>query len=184
MQNLMELMDTHSDSSHIRRRDKKQRFYIDNEFVDQGYLSFSRRAASVYFALARHANAENQDCFPSYELLMKETGIKNRSSIARAIDALENANTISVKRSRNRKGNHYYLLDTSQWRKLNSLSSKTVSTVSTTSPKQSRFRRLNRSSGETGNQHMKSTNEIIENKSKIPEDIRKWSEDFRRRLRE
>jgi hypothetical protein len=150
----------------VRELKKKTRFYTDNEFLDKGYASFFGRKSLIYFVLEKYANAKTQTCFPSYKTIMKETGIKNRNTIAKTINAFEYLNLVGIKRSKGRKPNIYYLLDSSQWKPLNSIILDTVRTVLKITHKQYQKWRFNSSRGDTKNHISKSTKEIKENNQK------------------
>lgn len=100
-----------------RRHKKKTRLFIDNEFFSKGYAAQYRKLSliDVYCVLAKHANYQSQLCFPSYEKIMRESGLKNRNAIAKAINKLEELNIIQVFRSKGRGANKYLLQDTSVW---------------------------------------------------------------------
>jgi hypothetical protein len=106
----------------IRRREKKTRFYIDNEYLDKGYAkAFSTSISMVYAVLARHANARNQTCFPSIETIMRKGGIGNRNTVVAAIKKLEEYNFIVVDHSKGRRSNLYVLLDSQHWKSINDI---------------------------------------------------------------
>lgn len=113
---------THSDSVSdfpIRIRSKKTRFFIDNEYLGWGYAkNLSKHATLAYIALARHANAKTQACFPSMETIVREVGICNKRYVSRGIKELEKYNIIFVDRPTKRGVNVYHLLDTERWKRL------------------------------------------------------------------
>ena len=113
---------THKDSISdfpIRIRGKKTRFFIDNEYLGWGYAkNLSKHATLAYIALARHANAKTQACFPSMETIVREVGICNKRYVSRGIKELEKYNIIFVDRPTKRGVNVYHLLDTERWKRL------------------------------------------------------------------
>jgi DNA-binding transcriptional regulator GbsR (MarR family) len=156
-------MAKYSDGFLVRDKNKKTRFYIDNEFLEKGYANLLGRKCLVYFALARHANAESQSCFPSYEIIMKETGIHNRNVVAKTINALEYLNMIGIKRMKGRKRNVYYLIDSSFWKPLNERVIENVKMVLRMTTKKYQKWRFNSNGVNTRNQINNSTKEIKEN---------------------
>lgn len=156
-------MNNYQDGYLVRTRDKKSRFYIDNEFFNNGYAELLGRKALVYFVLAKYANARTQTCFPSYETLMKQSGVKHRSLIPKVLRALIHLRLIAVKRSKGRHSNRYYLLDVSEWKPLDSTICGTVGTVLKMSTQQYRNWILNRTNSGTGNLSLNSTYKIPPN---------------------
>jgi len=112
------------------RQKKKQSFWINNEFLVNGYAKVLKRGAIIYCVLCKYANAQTQSCFPSYETIMKESGVKNRNSIAKFLNMMDYLGLIRVRKRKERKSNIYYLLDISQWRPLNSITIDTIRKVS------------------------------------------------------
>lgn len=105
----------------IRRSGKPTRLYIDNEYFANGYsTSFFNTTTLVYCVLAKYANAKTQKCFPSWNTIIRETGIKHRNTITIAIKELESYKIISADRYKG-KSNLYTLLDCSIWKPLNSI---------------------------------------------------------------
>ena len=179
----MKFMDKETNEPRIRAPYKKSRFYIANEFVDKSYMQFLRKEATVYFALARHARAKGQFCFPSYELIMRETGIKSRTKISRSLKILEMLHMITVRHSSGRRSNEYQLLDCSKWLPLNSLTMRTVATVLKPYQEPSQKHASNSLNGGTGSVLRKSAKEIptADNKDfqKLKDHMRKqpWYKD-------
>jgi DNA-binding transcriptional regulator GbsR (MarR family) len=156
-------MAKYSDGFLVRDKNKKTRFYIDNEFLEKGYVNLLGRKCLVYFALARHANAESQSCFPSYEIIMKETGIHNRNVVAKTINALEYLNMIGIKRMKGRKRNVYYLIDSSFWKPLNKRVIENVKMVLKMNTKKYQKLHFNGNILDTKNYISKSNKEIEQN---------------------
>jgi hypothetical protein len=101
----------------IRDVRTKEKFQVDDEYLN-GYAKIAGfPATGVYLSLCRHADME-QKSFPSLTLLAQEHGASTKT-IQRAIKVLKELNIISVEQSKNEKGvwlhNTYYLLDKSQW---------------------------------------------------------------------
>lgn len=88
------------DQSRLRKKNKSSRFFIDNEYVQGGYLAtLSKLCTSVYMALLVHCNTESQAAFPSITTIQELVGSKNRSSIIKAIRILEGYGIIGVTRA-------------------------------------------------------------------------------------
>jgi len=106
----------------IRDMRHKQKFFVDDFYLN-GYAKFCGiNATGVYVSLCRHANSIKQDCFPSKELIAEELSISPRS-VYSAIKKLEEFNIIKIQhQGKNRKkdgsfrNNIYLLLDKSIWK--------------------------------------------------------------------
>lgn len=77
---------------------------IDNE-------GLSCQAMAMYVALARYANFQTGEAWPSYETLGKKAGIKSQTTVSKALQELETAGYI--RKVRSQSVNHYHL--TYQW---------------------------------------------------------------------
>ena len=104
----------------IRIVDKrtKEKFLIDDTYLN-GYARLCGiYATGVYISLCRHVN-KDQYCFPSFKLMANELSI-SFSSVQRAISTLAEWNIINVSREKRVDGtwkNHAYtLLDKSIWK--------------------------------------------------------------------
>jgi len=148
----------------IRPKGKVTRLFIDNEYVEQGYLAkFPRYVTPIYLVLARHSNAKTQTCFPSISTIQTESGIKNRNSVVGAIKILEDHNIISVDHSRGRRPNFYTLLDIVIWKPINGITTNTVVKSSNNincEGQQYQNEWPNSITSDTGNHISKSNNEI------------------------
>lgn len=101
----------------IRDMRKKEKYFIDDVYLN-GYAKLCGiYATGVYISLCRHANRE-QTCFPSIELIAKELKISERK-VQDSLKVLAQWNIIKIDKRR-RKGiyasNHYTLLDKSEWK--------------------------------------------------------------------
>jgi len=159
-EHLKKIMSNYQDGFIVRDQKKQTRFYIDNEFLKNGYVALLQKRSFVYMCLAKYANAGTQTCYPAYDTIQKETGMKNRNTLARAINVLEYLGLIGIKRALGSGPNRYYLLHHSQWRPLTSITIDTAKAVSKMLTKEYQKRRLNSISSDTGNQRMNSTKEI------------------------
>lgn len=88
---------------------------------------FKRPITQVYCVLAKYANEKTQSCFPSYETISKDAGIKNRQTISSALRVLEAFDIISIRHGTGRNvSNVYFLLQPSVWKVANSVMVDTV----------------------------------------------------------
>ena len=97
----------------------KEKFFIDDYYLN-GYARILKpTATAVYLSLCRHADKE-QNCFPSLNLIAKEHSI-NEKTVRRAIQKLKKHTIIHYEQTRNKEGrwlhNTYFLVDKSQWMK-------------------------------------------------------------------
>jgi hypothetical protein len=98
-----------------RPKIKKTRYWIDNEYIERGYMSaFAGSVTLVYDVLSRHANARTQTCFPSIKTISKEAGLGSRRIVIEAIRTLERYAIIAVVR-RPHRANEYLLRDCRTW---------------------------------------------------------------------
>lgn len=101
----------------LRRKDK---YSVDDEYLN-GYARLCKpNATAVYNSLCRHASRE-QECFPSIELIMKQHGFGSKHTVIKAIKKLEEWRIIAVRREKDEKTkrqlkNIYILCDKSQWK--------------------------------------------------------------------
>lgn len=102
----------------IRDLRVKEKFFIDDLYLN-GYARILKPSTTaVYFSLCRHAG-KNQTAFPSQELIAKEHGI-SANTVYRGIRKLKNANIIAIEQKKSEKGifnrNVYTLLDKAMWK--------------------------------------------------------------------
>lgn len=102
----------------VRDLRQKEKFVINDAYLDRYARILGVIASSVYMSLCRHAG-RNQECFPAQGLIAREHNISPRS-VKRAIQRLKEANMILIRRERLGHGrwrnNVYVLLDRAQWR--------------------------------------------------------------------
>lgn len=96
----------------------KEKFFLDDAYLN-GYARYLKpTATAVYLSLCRHVDKE-QSCFPAEETIAEEHGICVRTVISK-IKLLQQWSIIRLEKVRSRKGkwlnNTYYLLDKSQWK--------------------------------------------------------------------
>ena len=112
----------------VRDLREKNRFIVDDKFLN-GYARFvSIYAVGVYNSLCRHAN-KLQKCWPSIKKISMELNIGQRSVI-RSINYLEFWNIVKKERVGKTCNNRYYLIGKKYWKPLSDVSVKQFSEVS------------------------------------------------------
>ncbi len=149
----------------VRPHDKKNRYFIDNESIERGYMAAFRRRWLIYDILAKHANAKIQACFPSYDTIMREGGFKNRNMIPGTIAAFVELNIIAIREVAGINSTVYYLVDSSRWKPVTSIVGDTGRVVLKQDVKRYLKQQKTSNVSDTLNQLKKSTKEIISNKS-------------------
>ena len=116
--------------------------------------------------IAKYANSQRQDCWPSYGTLMLQSGIKSRATIANGLKALINRNMIRIVRIKERRSNTYQLIHCFYWRRSISTPSCTDRPVQSSTTNQ--FNPLNTTStpSSTLNPLSNSLSEVIESNNK------------------
>lgn len=85
------------DRSKLRGKRKVTRFFIDNEYVENGYMEkLPKLCTLVYQGLLYHGNTETQTAWPSFKKLTAHTGEKNRNYISNALRLLKECGIIGV----------------------------------------------------------------------------------------
>ena len=122
----------------IRDIRNKEKFQVDDEYLNGFAKICGWKATLAYLSLCRHSN-KDQFCFPSNQLMADEHKV-SVDSIHLGIKTLEKHNIIQVEKIRDNKGkwltNSYTLLDKSLWSKdtqtvNSSMGTQTVNSVST-----------------------------------------------------
>ena len=91
----------------------KEKFSLDDRYLN-GYARLCKPyATAVYLSLCRHADKE-QKCWPSRQKIAEEHSISERQ-VDRSIKILEGYKIIAVERLGKKLNNRYYLLDKSEW---------------------------------------------------------------------
>jgi len=98
----------------------KEKFPIDDEYINGYAKHCTVYGTAVYNSLCRHAD-KDQFSFPSMKLMGEQHGC-NTKSIMKGINRLEEYNIIQVHRQRDKggrwKNNGYILVDKSEWKEL------------------------------------------------------------------
>ncbi len=155
----------------IRESVRNTRAVIDNEYFLKGYAKlFGSRVTTIYLYLAMRANQTTQTCFPSVDLMRKQSGVSNRNKIIQALSILLAYDIIHIGHAGGRV-NYYALLRCSAWKPAGSIPIDTI--IKPVSKKGSTlYQNASQSSipVDTLNQLSKSVNEIKETDLKIKED--------------
>lgn len=104
----------------IRDKREKNWFYLDNEYLNGYARLLGGNCTLTYLSLCRHANENDQTCFPQMRLIAYENGISVKS-VERAIKTLEQWNIISIEKrkdpiSKRQQSNLYTLLSKRVWK--------------------------------------------------------------------
>lgn len=101
-----------------RPKHKPNRFVVDNEYVEKGYLAcLPQICTKIYLALLVHCNTKTQTAFPGIERLKEYSGEKNKNSVFTAIRILEEYRIIIVFRTvgGSHKSNLYQFVSSKEW---------------------------------------------------------------------
>lgn len=106
------------DQSRLRGQRKVTRFFIDNEYIENGYQAkLPKLCTLVYTGLLFHSNTKKQIAWPSFKTLIDHTGEQNRNYISNALRLLKECGIIGVVQCK--KGfktlNLYYFQATDYW---------------------------------------------------------------------
>jgi len=95
----------------------KEKFMMDDEYMNGMAKLCGWQATITYLSLCRHVN-KNQECFPSIKLIAEENKV-SRPTIIKGLQMLEKRSVITIQKKRNKRGiwlnNSYTLLDKSVW---------------------------------------------------------------------
>lgn len=107
------------DSFKIRNVHKKQRYIVDDVYLDHYAKIFGPSGTAVYNSLCRRVDSQ-QFCFPSEKLIAKEHNMSERT-VSTYIKQLTDARLIIIERRKSSGGkymrNGYTLLDPPCWKK-------------------------------------------------------------------
>lgn len=103
----------------VRDRRGGDRYFIDNALLRGGWGNkLGPYGIAVYNALALHADADDQDAYPSYGTIARLTGMSKRQAM-REIEKLEQLNIIRKKPqsddSDRQTSNEYLLINRAEW---------------------------------------------------------------------
>lgn len=107
-----------SETFEVRDMRHKEKFFVDDEYLNGYAKHLGTTTSMVYFVLCRHAD-KNQECFPSYEHIADKLGVSD-ATIKRSIRDLKDWNIIAIGKRKRTSGkfmhNSYILLDKSVWK--------------------------------------------------------------------
>ena len=105
-----------NENENPRPRKKRTRYYIDNEILELYGKTLGPYGIAVYNVLAKHANSQTQECFPSYETIMKLSGIGRRNTLSKHLKRLRGIRLIKMYHKVDDRKNYYRLLDVNGYR--------------------------------------------------------------------
>lgn len=112
-----------SEIKKFKVRDKRNKgwFFIDNEYLNGYAKIFGAVGTAIYVSLCRHADENNQTCFPSQELIGEELNI-GTTTVKKYLKLFQKHRLIDIERHKDEKtkewlSNIYSLLDRSEWQK-------------------------------------------------------------------
>jgi hypothetical protein len=109
------------DRSLLRGKRKPTRFFIENEFVNEGYMAkLPKLCTPVYCAILKHGNTQTQVAWPSMDTIQKLTGEKNRNYVVNAVRLLVECGIIGVVQSKTgfKTLNLYYFKSVDFWKSI------------------------------------------------------------------
>jgi DNA-binding Lrp family transcriptional regulator len=98
----------------VRDMRHKEKFQIDDVYLNGYAKKCGIYATGVYVSLCRHADSKTQECWPSIKRIAEELNI-GINTVKRAIKILEENHLIIKKRLGKKLNNRYILLDKSEW---------------------------------------------------------------------
>ena len=110
------------DKSILRKKDKSNRFFVDNEYIEKGFMStLPLTTSAVFFTILKHSNTKTQCAFPSIKTICRLSGVKNRNYVITSIRILEEFNIMKVIRSKGgiNDPNLYAFVDPRLWERIN-----------------------------------------------------------------
>jgi len=99
----------------VRDMRHKEKFQIDDLYLNGYAKKCGIYATGVYVSLCRHADSKTQECWPSIKRIAEELNI-GTTAVKGAIKVLEENHIILRKRMGKKLNNRYILLDKSEWR--------------------------------------------------------------------
>ena len=97
----------------VRDRRAKERFMIDDEYLNGWAKKCKAHATAVYMSLCLHGNVD-QYCWPSIKKIGEEHSMSPRQ-VRYALDTLKKYHLIEVERLGKKLNNRYWLVDKSEW---------------------------------------------------------------------
>lgn len=109
------------DQATLRGKRKATRFFVENEFVDEGYMKkLPKLCTLVYCAILKHGNTKTQVAWPSLTTIQDLTGEKNRNYVANAVRLLVECGILGVVQAKSgfKTLNLYYFKSISFWKSI------------------------------------------------------------------
>ena len=109
------------DRSVLRGKRKPTRFFIENEFVSEGYMGkLPKLCTLVYCAILKHGNTQTQVAWPSLDTIQDLTGEKNRNYVANAVRLLVECSILGVVQTKSgfKTLNLYYFKSVDFWKSI------------------------------------------------------------------
>jgi len=105
--------DNKKDQFEVRDLRRKEKFFVDDLYLNGYAKKCGIYATGVYLSLCRHAN-KGQQCFPSYRKMAEELNISVKQ-VGRSLKVLQEKNIIKKIRIGKKLNNRYLLIDKSEW---------------------------------------------------------------------
>lgn len=109
------------DRSLLRGKRKPTRFFVENEFVEHGYMEkLPKLCTLVYCAILKHGNTQTQVAWPSLTTIQELTGEKNRNYVANAVRLLVECSILGVAQTKSgfKTLNLYYFKSVDFWKSI------------------------------------------------------------------
>ncbi len=109
------------DRSVLRGKRKPTRFFIENEFVSEGYMAkLPKICTLVYCAILKHGNTQTQVAWPNLDTIQELTGEKNRNYVANAVRLLVECGILGVVQTKSgfKTLNLYYFKSVNFWKSI------------------------------------------------------------------
>ena len=98
----------------VRDMRHKEKFEIDDIYLNGYAKKCGVYATGVYISLCRHANNKTQECWPSIRKIAEELNI-SQVMVQKSLKILEKSKIILKKQTGKGLNNRYILLDKSMW---------------------------------------------------------------------
>lgn len=109
------------DRAVLRGKRKPTRFFMENEFVSEGYMEkLPKLCTLVYCAILKHGNTETQVAWPSLTTIQDLTGEKNRNYVANAVRLLVECSILGMVQAKTgfKTLNLYYFKSVDFWKSI------------------------------------------------------------------
>lgn len=109
------------DRSLLRGKRKPTRFFVENEFVEHGYMEkLPKLCTLVYCAILKHGNTQTQVAWPSLTTIQDLTGEKNRNYVSNAVRLLVECSILGVVQTKSgfKTLNLYYFKSVDFWKSI------------------------------------------------------------------